>query len=81
MPVQGEGGCGGFQRRSPTGGAAKGMPLNELIPPDSDPLIFPESISLTILFITFLRHGSVDGYKLNGKISIHRDFPYQLVKG
>src|ERR1017187_10813019 len=43
-PVQDGGGCGAFQRNGPTGGAAKGMPLNvrtlpsALITPSSTPL-------------------------------------------
>src|SRR6185437_12088138 len=41
MPVQGLTGCGARQRRLPTGGAAKGMPLNEVIPSAATPSTRP----------------------------------------
>src|SRR5580658_8272138 len=41
-PFHGEGGMGGFQRRSPTGGAAKGTPLNTAMLPAKNPRRVPE---------------------------------------
>src|ERR1700676_1725773 len=56
-PIQGFTGCGSFHLRSPTGGAAKGIPLNAntsplaLITPD----IWPASVFITSkLFTDFL---------------------------
>src|SRR5580658_9721075 len=40
-PFHGEGGMGGFQRRSPTGGAAKGTPLNTAMLPAKNPRRVP----------------------------------------
>src|SRR4051812_35485390 len=40
-PVHGLTGCGGRQRSSPTGGAAYGMPLNELTPASTAPSSIP----------------------------------------
>src|SRR4029453_6375998 len=40
------GGCGSFQRNSPTGGAAKGMPLNARTP---DASVTPESRPVAIV--------------------------------
>src|SRR5580704_4574049 len=48
IPFQGWGGCGAFQRRSPTGGCAYGMPLYErtLVPlPASNPESIFTSVS------------------------------------
>src|SRR5689334_21871093 len=42
-PCHREAGCGGCQRRSPTGGAAYGTPRNELTPADEAPRSSPES--------------------------------------
>jgi hypothetical protein len=47
-PVHALADCGAFQRRSPTGGAANGIPLYEKIPPCSTPLIVP-SVTLTVV--------------------------------
>ena len=41
-------GCGGFQRRSPTGGAANGMPRNTRTPSSISPRTFPEAVSTTV---------------------------------
>src|SRR6188474_1825604 len=46
-PLHGTTGCGAFQRRSPAGGAANGMPLNTFTPFQDVPEIWPLSI-LTI---------------------------------
>src|SRR5213594_3438524 len=43
-PLQGATDCGAFQRRSPTGGAANGMPLNTRTPFALTPEIWPLSI-------------------------------------
>jgi hypothetical protein len=43
-PVQFFTGCGAFQRKSPTGGAAKGIPLNMLI----SPLLYPETSPFSV---------------------------------
>ena len=43
-PVQFLTGCGGFQRRSPTGGAANGMPLNARTPLSSAPSTTPLAV-------------------------------------
>ncbi len=40
-PAQGFTGWGAFQRRGPTGGAAKGMPLNIESPPETSPATIP----------------------------------------
>src|SRR5204862_386414 len=40
-PVHAFTGAGAFQRRSPTGGAAKGMPLKMEMPPSTVPLTAP----------------------------------------
>src|SRR5215510_9521875 len=42
-PAHATTGCGGFHRRSPTGGAANGMPLNTHAPSTSVPAICPPS--------------------------------------
>src|SRR6187397_1819546 len=42
-PCQATTGCGAFQRSSPTGGAAKGMPLNTRTPFAAVPEIWPPS--------------------------------------
>src|SRR5579871_2509220 len=44
VPFHFAGLTGGFQRRSPTGGLAKGMPRNALIAPSDLPSILPVSI-------------------------------------
>src|SRR5262245_6418987 len=40
-PVHALTGCGAFQRSAPTGGAAKGMPLNDEMPFATTPATFP----------------------------------------
>src|SRR5262245_19975067 len=40
-PAQLATGCGAFQRRSPTGAAAKGTPLKEAMPSSSEPTSTP----------------------------------------
>src|SRR3954467_10374515 len=47
MPVHGLTACGAFQRSSPTGGAAKGMPLK--ICTDPSPLTVPEICPASVL--------------------------------
>ena len=42
-PVHATTGCGGRQRKSPSGGAANGIPLNESTPSATAPLIVPPS--------------------------------------
>ena len=42
-PVHATTGCGGRQRKSPCGGAANGIPLNESTPSATAPLIVPPS--------------------------------------
>ena len=44
-PAQGSGGAGGRQRRSPTGGAANGIPLNANVSPDRTPRTSPLSVT------------------------------------
>src|SRR5258708_29923717 len=46
-PVHLAGGAGGFQRNSPTGGAAKGMPRNALMPFAAEPFNDPSLIFAT----------------------------------
>jgi hypothetical protein len=48
-PSQGTTGCGSFQRKSPTGGAAKGMPLYAIMPfvAVSTPITLPPSMVST----------------------------------
>src|SRR4249919_2080749 len=41
VPCQPSTGCGALHRRSPTGGAANGMPLNDTTPSCSTPATFP----------------------------------------
>jgi hypothetical protein len=41
VPLQGVTGCGAFHRRSPTGGAANGTPLNDATSPATTPCTFP----------------------------------------
>ena len=49
-PFQAVTGCGSRQRRSPMGGAAKGMPLKTLIPEASVPTKIPSSTLTLTLF-------------------------------
>src|SRR5512136_739829 len=51
-PVQGFTGCGAFQRRSATGGAANGMPLKEATPLDTEPFISPPVIFVSRICVT-----------------------------
>jgi hypothetical protein len=44
MPFQGVTGCGGRQRNSPTGGAAKGIPLKLETPSPVTPRTIPEAV-------------------------------------
>src|ERR1043165_194594 len=44
-PLQGMTGCGAFQRRSPTGGAANGIPLKAATPLSTVPRTVPPVIS------------------------------------
>src|SRR5687768_1536243 len=46
-PVQRAGGCGGRQRRSPTGGAANGMPWKDSTPSSTTPCKSPLSTRTT----------------------------------
>src|SRR5581483_10883327 len=45
-PVQFLGGCGGFQRKSPMGGSAKGIPLNSRTPVAES--VVPASVPLAV---------------------------------
>lgn len=45
--VQGVGGCGGRKRRSPTGGAAKGIAWNTVVEPCTVPVTGPYVVLTT----------------------------------
>jgi hypothetical protein len=48
IPFHGAGGFGGCQRSAPTGGAAKGMPLNTLMPSCAYPFTLPNRVVATV---------------------------------
>src|SRR5208337_2907223 len=74
-PFQCAGGCGAFQRKSPTGGAAKGMPRNARVRPSltSLPCMLPCAV-LTVSESAFAKHDSPKA--VNNSAAMHRQrFP------
>src|SRR5207342_931172 len=70
-PFQWATGCGAFQRRSPTGGAAKGIPLKAVTSPELlfTPDTIPASVLATINEVDWPVL-SINEYKNHGALNI-----------
>src|SRR3954452_13378348 len=78
-PLHGCTGCGGRKRRSPTGGAAYGMPRKSRIPTWTHPVTAPVVVSTVVIALSWsLLRGDGDlglslGVDKGGPVHVDRD--------